>query len=319
MPAPGRDCPLHYRYRPEVFARAPDLRADTLLVAGGLYGNLPALETLQHIIEPGAKLVFNGDFNWFNIDSAAYLTINDAVLRHTAIRGNVETELAARQSDADCGCAYPYDVDDAEVDRSNRIMQRVRQTASAFPALRSRLAALPMHLVAQVGTVRVAVTHGDARSLAGWDFAHHRLHGPGSRDMLDQNFRRSNVRVFASSHTCLPALRTLQSSDRTRAVINNGAAGMPNFSETRFGVATRISILPCPPALRLYGTRIDNVFVDAIKIHYDHRAFAEQFESNWPAGSPAYMSYFSRIVHGPAFSPDQAIGTPSVQPIRRRA
>ena len=44
---PGRSCPLHYRYRPEVFAiEAPaHLRSlDVLYVVGGLYGNPLALE-----------------------------------------------------------------------------------------------------------------------------------------------------------------------------------------------------------------------------------------------------------------------------------
>ena len=46
-------------------------------------------------IEPGAKLVFNGDFNWFNADAMAFEGINRVVLQHVALRGNVETELAA--------------------------------------------------------------------------------------------------------------------------------------------------------------------------------------------------------------------------------
>ena len=41
--APGRSCPLHYRYRPADFAAAPALACDTLYVVGGLYGNTDAL------------------------------------------------------------------------------------------------------------------------------------------------------------------------------------------------------------------------------------------------------------------------------------
>ena len=40
-------------------------------------------------------------------------------------------------------------------------------------------------------------------------------------------------------------------------VINNGAAGMPNFAGTRFGLATRIGVEPAPAGLRVvYRTRV---------------------------------------------------------------
>ena len=41
--APGRLCPIDYRYAPESLNRQPDLTADVVYVVGGLYGNLPAL------------------------------------------------------------------------------------------------------------------------------------------------------------------------------------------------------------------------------------------------------------------------------------
>ncbi|MGD2140614.1 MAG: hypothetical protein PVH25_09475 [Burkholderiales bacterium] len=305
--SPGRVCPLHYRYAPEVFDRAPELHGDTLLIAGGLYGNRAALDALHRQLEADATLVFNGDFNWFNIDASGFETINTAVLQHHALRGNVETELAAAGTGAGCGCAYPGSVDDATVERSNRIMMQLRRTGRRFPDLVDRISALPMHLLAQVGDARVSIVHGDAWSLAGWEFAHEQLHEPGNVTIQDA-FGSSNVDIFASSHTCLPALRQLHHNGKARAIINNGAAGMPNFSAMPFGVATRISVRPCPPSTRLYGTRINSVFVDAVKLHYDQSAFVDEFLSNWPAGSAAHESYYSRIVHGPAHSRDMALG-----------
>ena len=316
--SPGRACPSHYRYRPAVFARSPELHADTLLIAGGLYGNLPALDAVQRLLEPETTLVFNGDFNWFNVDPTGFVTINREVAQHTAVRGNVETEICATRTDAGCGCAYPPSVDDSEVERSNTIMMRLRRTASQFPKLCDHLGTLPMHLVAQVGDLRIGIVHGDARSLAGWEFAHDQLHRLDHIEMLDRLFARSEVDVFASSHTCLPALRTLERADRQFAVINNGATGMPNFAGTHFGLATRISIRPCPPTVRLYGTRIGSVFVDAIKVHYDHRGFVDQFLSQWPDGSPAHESYYSRIIDGPPFSTEMALGVLAKQSSRQR-
>jgi len=98
---PGRSCPLSYRYSPAVFNRAAELHADTVYVIGGLYGNLPALETIFALAahEPVApSLVFNGDFNWFNCDAAGFEAINRQVLRHIALRGNVETAQCTPRS-----------------------------------------------------------------------------------------------------------------------------------------------------------------------------------------------------------------------------
>ena len=65
------------------------------------------------------------------------------VLAHTAMRCNVETELADEEAsqDAGCGCAYPDWVGDA-VERSNRILNRLRGVTTA--KLRGELAALLM-------------------------------------------------------------------------------------------------------------------------------------------------------------------------------
>jgi len=197
--APGRSCPLHYRYRPEDFAiAAPEhLRSlDVLYVVGGLYGNPLALDFVLEMFdrERGRKrLVFNGDFHWFDADPATFDRIQREVLRHVALRGNVETELAQDTpiSDAGCGCAYPDWVDDGVVDRSNRILQRL--WAAATPTHRAELAALPMWQTASVGDMHVGIVHGDAQSLAGWGFAQEE-HKP------DAN--REQVREWMSGNYC---------------------------------------------------------------------------------------------------------------------
>src|SRR5689334_25324926 len=130
MAKPGRSCPPHYRYSPVVFARAADIEAQSLYVVGGLYGNPFALETVLALAQrEGATFVFNGDFNWFNAGPDEFRKVNEAVLRHAALRGNVETEIAGDDSGAGCGCAYPEWVGDAEVERSNEILGSLRETA----------------------------------------------------------------------------------------------------------------------------------------------------------------------------------------------
>ncbi len=308
---PGRSCPLHYRYAPSSFARAADVHAETFYIIGGLYGNVPALQAILELAaaEPiRPTLIFNGDFNWFNIDAASFETINGEVLKHVALRGNVETELAPDAGDAGCGCAYPDYVDDADVERSNQIMRALRRKANAFPALARAVSTLPMTAVAEVGGQRIGIVHGDAESLAGWRFAHDALHEPQNADWLHEVRESANLAGFASSHTCLPAFRRFVHDDRTHFVINNGAAGMPNFSHTQYGLISRLSVHPAGDGLAQYGDVINGVHIDAIPVHYDTATFQLTFLANWPEGSPAHYSYFNRIVHGPAYAAPHALG-----------
>lgn len=296
---PGRSCPVSYRYAPSVFARL-DLKVETLWVAGGLYGNPFALERLLELYERerGSKaLVFNGDFHWFDLKD--FSAIDEAVHRHVATRGNVETELAAPAAGAGCGCGYPEWVDDATVERSNRIIERLRRATPR--AARERLARLPMHLVAEVGGERVAIVHGDAGSLAGWGFSQEALATAQGRLAAQAAFDAAQVRIFASSHTCLPVMARFP---RERVIVNNGAAGMPNFSGTSFGLATRIS---AAPGKSLYAQRAAGLFVEAVALDYDAAAWQRRFLAQWTAGSDAHESYYRRISGGPAYGVEKAL------------
>lgn len=314
---PGRSCPLHYRYSPQVFVRAPEIRADTLYVIGGLYGNLPALEAVLALAaRERATLVFNGDFNWFDIDDGAFRAINSEVLRHHALRGNVETEIssdsASDTASNGCGCAYPDYVSDDDVARSNAISEQLRATARHHADLRARLQALPMHSVAEVGGVRVAIVHGDLSSLAGWSLAQDQLarNEQNSEEVktVYNQILKSLCRIVASSHTCLPVARRFASRAGAYAVFNNGAAGMPNFRDTQFGLITRIATTPARANVvaPLYGARIEGVYVDALPLAYDAVRWEREFLAQWPPGSAAYLSYYQRMVHGPAYGVREA-------------
>ena len=303
--APGRFCPADYHYGARALAAPATLAADSLWIAGGLYGNTLALERLEEMFaeERGnAKLVFNGDFHWFDVDDAAFATIERGVARHIATRGNVETELAQPQAGAGCGCGYPDWVDDVDVDRSNRIIERLKATAARAPGAAARLAALPMYRVAEVGGLRVAIVHGDAESLAGWGFSQETLATPEGQRLARAAFDAADASVFASSHTCLPVLLVF---DGARAVVNNGAAGMPNFAGTKFGLATRIAVTPHPKSL--YRQQIGPLYVEAMAIEFDARAWRAAFLAQWPADSDAHASYFRRIANGPSYGSDAAL------------
>jgi hypothetical protein len=152
-----------------------------------------------------------------------------------------------------------------------------------------------MTLVAEVGGERIGIVHGDAESLAGWNFSQEVLATVEGVAAAERALLRSGVRVFASSHTCLPVLREFPGG---RAIVNNGAAGMPNFRGERYGIATRISVHP--HADTLYATRCGGLFVDAVALRYDTSAWEQRFVDLWPAGSDAHRSYYERIVGGPA-------------------
>jgi hypothetical protein len=299
MSVPGRVCPVRYRYGPGAIARAPERLAETLYVIGGLYGNLPALDAIEAMAgaEPGpVTLCFNGDFNWFNVDEASFRAINERVLRHDAIVGNVEAELGEDSDAAGCGCAYPDAVASGVVERSNQIHATLKRTASRHPDLLARLSELPMVARYRLGEARVGVVHGDAESLAGWRFDVAALDDPGEQAWRAAAFASAGVDVFASTHTCLPATRCF-GIDGEKVVANNGAAGMPNALGTNFGILTRIAISSSSHA-SLYGHKVKGVHIDALAIRYDNPAWQECFLKNWPAGSPAWLSYFDRIANG---------------------
>jgi len=305
----GRMCPADYRYSPFVFDRPAELSADILYVVGGLYGNLAALDVVERLAsqeKSKVTIIFNGDFHWFDAEREWFSEIERRIRPHVAIRGNVETEIA-REDDigAGCGCAYPENVDDNVVDRSNLILSELRRVAGDVSGARARLGQLPMHVVAKVGDAKVAVVHGDAWSLAGWNFSHDMLDDESRRPRFEQLRRDAAIDIFASTHTCLAALRRFSTPDGDLAIINNGAAGMPNFRLSNFGLMTRIATQPSPH-LRLYGSEQDGAHIDAIPLEYDNSMFLKAFLRRWPEGSAAHQSYFGRIAAGPEHDAAQA-------------
>jgi hypothetical protein len=320
----GRACPSSYRYRPEALARPARLEADPLYVVGGLYGNLVALRAVleRAAREPGgpAAIVFNGDFHWLDVDPDDFRAVSQTVLAHHAIKGNVEAELASEDEDAGCGCAYPDYVGDDVVDRSNQVIARLRATASRFPDLVRRLGELPRYLTASVAGERVGILHGDPESLAGWRLALEAMepgdpavrrqvgwHGqPTTPAVLLDWFGRAGVTVFASTHTGLPYAQVVPDGGGDRLVVNNGAAGLPNFAGTGYGLITRLSSDPRPPADSLYGATVGALRCDALPVRFDLAEWTARFLAQWPPGTAGHDQYLARITRGTQLRPHQA-------------
>ena len=133
-------------------------------------------------------------------------------------------------------------------------------------------------------------------------------HGPPTTtaDLLDW-FGRAEVSVFACTHTGLPYAQDLADQQgRRRLVINNGSAGLANFADTTYGVITRLSASPRPPADGLYGTSVGRLRCDALPVRFDLARWTARFLAQWPHGSPGHRSYFGRITSGTHLRPEQA-------------
>ena len=306
----GRACPLRYRHGAHAIASAPERSARTLYVIGGLYGNVPAFDAVEMMAqaESGpATLCFNGDFNWFNVDDESFAEINLRVLQHDATLGNVEAEFGSGADDAGCGCAYPDSVGADIVDRSNQIHARLKTTAARHPELLACLTELPMVARYRVGHCRVGVVHGDAESLAGWRFDVMALDDPGAQPWIASAFESAQVDLFASTHTCLPAMRHFAlDSGGSGWVVNNGAAGMPNFRGELYGMCVRIGETASPQEA-LHEVTVAGAHVSLLPIHFDIERWQALFLTHWPPGSPAWLSYYERISRGPMFRPEQAV------------
>lgn len=320
--SPGRLCPIDYRYGAAAIADSAAVVADCTWIVGGLYGNPFALDVIEQAFEAEAshhkRLIFNGDFHWFDAQPEWFARIQTRVMQYDALRGNVETECSRPAFDPaiGCGCAYPMHVDDGVVNRSNRILGELWQ-ACHTGGFAASLATLPMYRHLEVGDARIAVVHGDLDSLAGWTFDTEALAARAGLMMAGRMLSDCAFDIVACSHTCAPILRRFEyPGEEPRTLVNNGAAGMPNFSNDQAGVVTRISLVPlsAQSEQRLKDLRVRvlhqrqqaGVWIESIAVDYDAAQWWQLFASRWPQGSDAHASYADRIQRGCSVSVQQA-------------
>jgi predicted phosphodiesterase len=320
--SPGRMCPIDYYYGAAAIADAPTAVADCAWIVGGLYGNPFALDVIEQAFDAEAshhkRLIFNGDFHWFDAEPEWFARIQNRVLQYDALRGNVETECSRTAYDLaiGCGCAYPSYVDDEVVNRSNRILGALWQACDSG-GFAAALQQLPQYRHLEIGDARIAVVHGDLDSLAGWTFDTDALSSRLGLMKAGRMLSESAFDIVACSHTCAPVLRRFEyPGEEPRTLVNNGAAGMPNFRNDLGGVVTRISEVPLSrigeqrlQALRLrvlHERQQAGVWVESIAIDYDPEQWWQLFSSRWPPGSDAEASYGARIQHGCSASIQQA-------------
>lgn len=299
----GRNCPIRYRYGAARISQVPAQSCEVLYVVGGLYGNPFALGSVERLAAGDTgqvRICFNGDFNWFNKSAESFVSINQHVLQHDCILGNVEAELGEPLDAPDCGCAYPDSVDQGVVDRSNQIHSELKRTAQQHPLLLGQLLERPFFARYNVDGLQVAVVHGDADSLAGWRFDPASLRDPGDAHWRAGVFRQAQVDLFASSHTCSAAFHVERKGREVIGVVsNNGAAGMPSVAGSLDGLITRVAARPFHDRALVYNAMpLKGVWVEQLRIHFDQQAWQQHFLGQWPEGSAAHTSYFHRISQG---------------------
>lgn len=303
----GRSCPMDYVLKEEMFEKSIKGDYDTLYIIGGLYGNKFAAEEIENIVENGRKkgeksiVVLNGDSHWFDKDEKTFYEIEDKIKKWIPMQGNVEMEMT-RISDigVGCGCAYPECVDDESVERSNKIHGELKKIALNDKVLREELSLRPKVQIFSISDKKICVTHGDEKLLGGWGCSIDSLSSEKRQEELKEWMDKKNISVMAVSHTCSPVFIGYGKDGEENgeiseaAVINNGAAGLPNFNNGRYGIISRVSRYKSKDAI--YRTKIGDIYVEGIPVNYNVDKFVEWFDKIWEKGSAAEISYRGRIV-----------------------
>lgn len=301
MNIPGRTCPSDYGIDSSIFKdTSKDKSLKLIYVVGGLYGNYEAIIALDKLAKSektSPTIIFNGDIHWFDVNFEDFYNVEDYLenMEYETILtlGNVEAEII-RETDINvgCGCSYPECVDNGSVERSNRMHSMMKANIRKNNDMVKRLKSRSKAIVVEINGLRVVVCHGDEKSLAGWMCSRENLSEKTRQEDLKYWFTENNIDVIACTHTCSAAAYC----DENKAVINNGAAGMPNFKGQKSGLISRISKEPNPKAI--YRSKIKDVYIEAIPLEYDYDKFIKWFDSKWGPGSDAQVSYRDRIVKG---------------------
>ena len=65
------------------------------------------------------------------------------------------------------------------------------------------------------------------------------------------------------------------------------------------GLFTRISMTSLNnPALVFQSTQFNGVWIEQVRVQFDQAAWQQHFLGQWPEGTAAHTSYFTRISEG---------------------
>lgn len=187
---------------------------EPVLICGGAYGNLQALEALADLQSTlgiaDACVIHSGDTVAYCADTEASVQFL-AARRWHAIKGNVEEQIVL--GGADCGCGYEQG---SACDAAS-----VRWYAHALATLsadsRQWMAALPVHLTFSMGGISARVVHGSVQQINRFMFD----------SLPDAEFEpeldAAGVDLVIAGHAGIPFTRIIGN----RCWHNSGALGMP--------------------------------------------------------------------------------------------
>lgn len=297
----GRNCSLEYILQKDWTKKIKNLEAEVIYIVGGLYGNRCALEIINKMAHgENAKVIFNGDMHWFDVEKEDFLKIEELSKGSIKLLGNVEFELLNNTTSLGCGCNYPEDVSDGVVERSNIIHNMMKENIKGDQILND-IKGRSKTLVLDFFGKKIAITHGDEKSMSGWKCSNDNLKLESRKKELDNWFKENDIDILATTHTCLAVVY----DNGRNIVINNGAAGMANIKGETFGLFTRIAKNSHKKAI--YSEYRDGLYVELVKVDFNIEKFKLWFEKVWPDDSPASISYKNRIINGTSLTIEDII------------
>ena len=198
---------------------SPDVKdigtfSDPVLVFGGAYGNLQALNALmaraRDLGIPPTRMIHTGDVAAYCADTFECASSLKSLGCH-AIKGNVEEQLA--QNAGDCACGFD------EGSECDLLAMRWYALANAqtTPDLRDWMAAMPDHLSFTLQGRRFLVVHGSPRLVNEFVFRSR------SDAEFGELFELQPTDCIVAGHTGLPFTRAVGQ----RVWHNSGALGLP--------------------------------------------------------------------------------------------
>lgn len=202
--------PLPTRYR---CAMSLPLLQTPILVFGGPYSNLPALEAMRARADalgiPPSRCICTGDVVAYCVEPEE----TSAAMRAwgcLAIAGNCEEQLAAGA--ADCACGFE------EGSECDRLAKGWYPFANGLISAESRtwMAGLPKTLQFRIGGASFRVIHGGVRQINRFVFA-------SEREVLAEELEWAGADVVIAGHCGLPYIERVG----RRTWFNPGVIGMP--------------------------------------------------------------------------------------------
>lgn len=192
-----------------------------LLVFGGVYSNLQALEAMMSIAKAQGftpeQIICTGDVvGYCARPEETVQLIRDWGIH--CIAGNVELQL--REGEEDCGCDFN---DGSRCDIFSRQWYPYAQAILSKEAI-DWMHSLPHHLVFRYAGLRSRVIHGSVEEVSGYVFAS----TPWQKKI--EQFKRAGADLILGGHCGLP----FSENQENRHWLNAGVIGMPaNDATTR--------------------------------------------------------------------------------------